>query len=56
MFAIMNNYGERAGSVQKYSYSEFVDVDRGQISRVTVADQVISGETKGGQKFPPICQ
>ena len=48
----MNNYGERAGSVQKYSYSEFVDaVDRGQISRVTVADQVISGETKGGQKF-----
>lgn len=52
MFAVMNNYGENARGTEKYSYSEFVDaVDRGQVSKVTIADQVINGETKGGQRF-----
>ena len=52
MFAVMNNFGEHARGVDKYSYSEFVDaVDRGQVSKVTIADQVITGETKGGQRF-----
>ncbi|MEE2770387.1 MAG: ATP-dependent zinc metalloprotease FtsH [Pseudomonadota bacterium] len=52
MFAVMNNYGENPRGVEKYSYSEFVDsVQRGQVAKVTIADQVISGETKGGQRF-----
>tara|TARA_A100001015_G_scaffold320146_1_gene445507 strand:+ start:1038 stop:1193 length:156 start_codon:yes stop_codon:yes gene_type:complete len=51
MFAVMNNYGENPRGVEKYSYSEFVDsVQRGQVAKVTIADQVISGETKGGQR------
>ena len=52
LFAVLNNFGEYNGPVQRYSYSEFVrSVEQGQVSRVTIADQVINGETKGGQRF-----
>lgn len=52
MFVIMNNYGDYSGGVEKYSYTEFVDaVDKDDVARVTIADQIISGETKGGQRF-----
>jgi len=52
LFAVLNNFGEYNGPVQRYSYSEFVrSVEQGQVAKVTIADQIISGETKGGQRF-----
>ncbi len=49
---VLNNFGEYNGPVQRYTYSEFVNaVNQGQVNKVTFADQVITGETKSGQRF-----
>jgi cell division protease FtsH len=52
LITVFSNFGPRKPTVQKYTYSEFVQaVDTGKVKDVTIQQRNVMGTTKAGVKF-----
>lgn len=52
LIIVFSNFGQHQTTVQPYTYSQFIKaVNEGQVSSVTIQDQIIKGLTKENKEF-----
>ncbi|MFN3234684.1 MAG: ATP-dependent zinc metalloprotease FtsH [Gammaproteobacteria bacterium] len=52
LVSVFNNFGPRTQPSQKVTYSQFLkEVNQGDVSAVTIENNIVTGQRKGGERF-----